>query len=157
FFRGRSQERGRSVGLVVLGEEDLLARDAEVARDDALDPELLAERVLHRLREAPPRFGESAKRGREDALELEHRLLVEDDRVELLGLEPRLLEAPLDRRERERRVVLAAREALLLNRKGGHAVDDESRRGVVVMRRNAEDLHLILRPERRLRARFSPA
>ena len=48
-----------------------------------LHPDLLAERVLHRPREAAPRAREGAQRHGEDALELEHRLLVEDDRVEL--------------------------------------------------------------------------
>ena len=38
--------------LVMLGEEDLRPRDAELGRDDPLDPDLLAERVLHRVREA---------------------------------------------------------------------------------------------------------
>ena len=134
-------KRGGGVRLMVLGEIDLRARDAEVARDDAFHPELLAERVLHRLREARPRFRERAERGREDALELEHRLLVEDDGVEIFGLELRLIETPFDRVQGKRGVVLLARKALFLDDRDGHAVDHERGGGVVIVRGEAEDLH----------------
>src|SRR6185436_2294514 len=53
-----------------------------------------------------------------------------------------VVEAPLDRGEREGRVVLAAREPLLLHGADGNAVDDERRGGVVVVRGDAEDLHV---------------
>ena len=52
--RRRGEERGGGVRLVVLGEQDLRARHAEVRRDDAAHPDLLAERVLDRVRKRPP-------------------------------------------------------------------------------------------------------
>src|SRR5438477_316392 len=105
-------------------EQNLLARDAEVRGDDAARPHLLAEGVLDRLRERPPRARERAQRAREDAFELQHRALVEHDRVEVARLEVRMREAPLDRAGREARVVLVTREALLLYGADGDAVDD---------------------------------
>ncbi len=117
--RRRGEEGGCGVGLVVLGEEDLAAGEAQVRGDDPLHPQLLAQRVLHCAREAPPGAREPAQRHGQDALELQHRLLVEHDRVELFRLEPGAIEAPLDGRQREPGVVLPAREPLFLHRADG--------------------------------------
>jgi hypothetical protein len=95
------------MGLVMLRKQDLAPRDAEVRRDDAAHPDLFAERVLHRLRERAPRARERTQRTHQDPLELQHRALIEDHRVERLRLEAGLPEAPLDRRQRERGVALA--------------------------------------------------
>jgi hypothetical protein len=141
FPRGSGEERGRRVRLVVLGEEDLPGRHAELRGDDSLDPQLLAEEVAHRLREAAGGTGEAAQGHGQHPLELQHRLLVEDDGVEILGIELRVLEAEIDGGERERGVVLAPGEALFLDGADGDAVDDEGRGGVVVVRRDAEDAH----------------
>src|SRR5262249_57205932 len=51
------------------------------------------------------------------------------------------VEAPLDRAERERRIVLAARQPFLLHRGDGDAVDEEGRGRIVVVRRDAQDSH----------------
>ena len=84
-----------------------------------------------------------------DALELQHRLLVEHHRVEVVRLEPGLAEAPLDGRQREAGVVLPPREPLLLDGDDRQSVDDQGRRGVVVVRGDAEDRHgSVLAPER---------
>ena len=111
----RRQERRGGVGLVVPGEEDLPAIDAEVRRDDAAHPDLFAERVLHRMRKRSPRARECPQRAREDPLELQHAALVEDDRIEIAGVELRVVQAPLDRVQREARVVLPPRQALFLD------------------------------------------
>ena len=42
-----SEKRGSGMRLMMLGEQHLAARHAEMGRDDAADPHLLAERVLH--------------------------------------------------------------------------------------------------------------
>ena len=144
--RGRTEEGGGGVRSMVLGEEDPVAAHAELGGDDPLDPELAAERVLHRLREGGPGSREAAERQGEDALELEHRLFVEDDGVELLGLHAGEVEAPLDRGERKGSVVLAPREPLLLHGTDGHAVDEQRRRRVVVVRGDAEDAQTAHRP-----------
>ena len=140
--RGRGEKgRGRVRG-VVAGEEDLAARHAEVRRDDAAHPHLLAERVADRVRERSPRARKGAQRAHQDALELQHAALVEDDRVEIGRRQAGVIEAPLDRLERKAGVVLVARQPLLLHRRGGHAVHHQRRRRVVIVRRDAEDLHV---------------
>src|SRR5437868_11598733 len=139
--RRRGEERGRGMGLVVLGEEDLPRRDSQLRGDDSLDPQLLAEKVAHRLREAARGAREPAQRHREDALELEHRLLVEDDGVEVLRFELPFVQAEVDGGDGKRGVVLAPGQPLLLHRTDRNAVDHERRGRVVVMRRDAEDAH----------------
>src|SRR5204862_6495357 len=74
----------------------------------------------------------------EQPLELEERLVVEGDEVDLGGARAARFEAGTDRVVREARVVLLAGEALFL-RGGGHLpLDEQRRRGVVVVRRDAE-------------------
>ena len=48
--------------------------------------------------------------------------------------DPAVLEAPVDRQEREGGVVLAARETFLLHGADGHAIDHECCRRIVVVR-----------------------
>src|SRR3954452_3632426 len=90
-------------------------------------------------REALRRKGEI---GLEQPLELEERLVVERDEVDLRRPCPGRRQAGGDRLVREARVVLLAREAFFLRGGGYLAVDEERRRGVVVIRRDAEDFHL---------------
>ena len=87
------------------GEENLPAIDAEVRRDDAAHPDLFAERVLHGMRKRSPRSRECTQRARENPGELEHAALVEDDGIEIAGVELRVVQAPLDRVQRESGVV----------------------------------------------------
>src|SRR4029079_9672754 len=56
--------------------------------------------------------------------------------------EPGLIEAPLDGSEWKAGVVLAARQTLFLYGTDGHAVDDECGGRVVVVRGDAENLHV---------------
>ena len=53
-----------------------------------------------------------------------------------------MIQTPFDGAERKRRVVLVPRQALFLNGADRHAVDDERGGRVVVVRGDAEDLHL---------------
>ena len=77
--------------------------------------------------------------GLENSLELQEGLVVETDVVELVRLQPCLLQAVADGVDRKAVVVLDAREALLLG--GGHdlAIDDQSGSRVVVEGRDTED------------------
>src|SRR5690606_38067052 len=61
----------------------------------------------------------------EKAFELQQRLVVETDVVQLLRREPRFLEAVVDGVGGKTRVVLLPREPLLLRRGGDPAVDDQ--------------------------------
>src|SRR3954468_20652668 len=107
------------------GAEDLAPRHVEMGSDDPADPDLLAERVLDRVREGAPRARKAAQRAREDPLELLHAAFVEDDRVEVGWIDAGRVETPFDGARRERGVVLAARQPLLLDGGHGHAIDDE--------------------------------
>src|SRR5260370_19452983 len=109
--------------------------------DDSLHPELAAEGILHRAGKGAPGMREVAQRHRQDALELQERFFIENDRVELLRLEAALFEAPVDRRHRKIGVALAPGEPLLLDRTDRHPVDQKGGRGVVIVGGNAEDLH----------------
>src|SRR5438105_429404 len=126
----------------MLGEEHLAARDAEVRGDDAAHPYFLAQRVLHRFGKGPPGARKGAEGASKNALELQHRTLVEDDGVERVRLDAGVIETPFDRRQRKRGVALAPRKAFLLDGAVRHAVDDQCRGGVVVVRGDAENLHL---------------
>ena len=130
----RRQERGGRVRLVVPGEEHLRPRYAEVRRDRAAHPDLVAERALHRLRKRSPRTGKGAQRAGENPLELQHAAFVKHHRVEIRRIEAGVIEAPLDRREGKGGVVLPPRQALFLHGADRHAVDNERRRRIVVVR-----------------------
>src|SRR5262249_50152812 len=65
----------------------------------------------------------------------------EDDRVELVRLETGPLQAPFDRGEWERRVVLSPRETLFLDCANRETVDQKRRGRVVVVSGNAENAH----------------
>jgi hypothetical protein len=71
---------------------------------------------------------ESTQRTREDAIELQHRPLVEHDGVQIARLQTAAFQAPFNRRQRKGRVVLAAREPLLLHCADRQAVDDKGSR-----------------------------
>jgi hypothetical protein len=60
--------------------------------------------------------GKARSEHSQDALELQHAALVEHDRVEIGGRQAGVLEAPGDGLEGETRVVLVARQPLLLHR-----------------------------------------
>ena len=73
------------------------------------------------------------------SLDLRKGVLVEDHRVELVGSEAGDLEAREGCATWESGVVLHQREPLLLRRRDDLPVDDQRRRGVVVVRRDPQD------------------
>jgi len=84
----------------------------------------------------PPPLAQSH---RQDALELGHRLLVEDDRVQIAGLDAAPLEAEVDGAQRKRGVALLARQPLFLHRANRLAVEEQRGCRAVVVRRAAPD------------------
>jgi hypothetical protein len=145
---GRGVEGGGGVRLVVGGEVDGRrlgdAAGFERLGDARRDPELLLEPERHRLDEG----GEAARRhrqvGLEDAVELEQRLVVEDDPVQAatVAADPPRLQAVAHRAGRETGVVLEPRETLLLRRRDDAAVLDQAGGRVVVVAGDAEELHV---------------
>src|SRR5690606_26790685 len=113
------------VALVVVEADDAVAPDAEALGEVVEDPDLAAELAGEGAREGAPGARQVAQEVDEDALELGERLLVEGDGVEVGGLEAGVLEAGEGGGEREARVVLDPRQALLLDRGDDLAVDDE--------------------------------
>ena len=112
---------------------------------------------LHPERAGLEERGEAARRGAEigleHALELEQRLVVEADGLEVVRRRcrpPR--QAVVDGVGREARVALLAREALLLRRGDDLAVAQQARGAVVVERRDAEDPDRLACPHRSVRS-----
>ena len=116
-------------------------------------PELVTQQVLLKQLFAQPERdrhlegGEPARRHRDvgfqQPLEFEEWLVVEYDMVEFVGRDAGFGEAIGDRVVRERGVVLAAGETLLLRRRDDPAVFDQRGRAVVVEGGNAEDPHRV--------------
>ena len=94
--------------------------------------QLLLEPHRHRGEERAESEGRARDRRLEQAFELEERLLVEHDRVELRDIDAAFAKAVLDRAPREAVVVLSSRKALLLRRGHDATVADQGRRAVVV-------------------------
>ena len=140
---GRRREKSRRrVRLVMAGEQDLRPRHAQLRGDDAPHPDLFAERVLDGVGKGPPGVRKGAERGGQDPVELPHAPFVKHHGIEVGRLQARVIQTPFDGAERECRVVLAARQTLFLYGTGGHAVDHQRGGRVVVMRGDAEDLHV---------------
>src|SRR5262245_22697080 len=94
------------------------------------------------------RHAERSKAGRREreiglqqAFELEERLVVEHDVVDVVQSGTRGLQAVAERMMREAGIVLLAREALLLGGRDDAAVLDESGRAVVIECRESENAH----------------
>jgi hypothetical protein len=108
------------------------------------------QRLLEQLLLQPQRHGhaeglEAARRvgevGLEQALELQERLVVEGDVVDVGQLDAGLVEAVLHGVLREARIVLLAREALLLRGADEMAVLDQRGGAVMIESRDAEHAH----------------
>src|SRR5262252_6244733 len=127
------QEGRRSVGLVMLGKQDLAALHAQMRCDEASYPHPLSQCILHCLREGPPRSRKRTESRCEDAVEFKHRPFVKYYGVEGFGLHTSMRETPFDGQHRKGRVVLAAREALLLNHGDWEAVDHQCSRRIMVV------------------------
>ena len=77
--------------------------------------------------------------GLEQPFELQERLVVERDGVQILVLQAGLVEDVARRIVGKRGIVSLPREALLLRGRDDFAVDEQRRRAVVVVRRYAEN------------------
>ncbi len=140
-LEGRAVEARRRVAHVVVREQQLAPGDAQLLEDQAAYPELLLHPGQHGLAEDLHAAREGREGREQQALELDEGLLVEHHVVDLLDRDARLAQAEGDGLLGVARVVLAAGEALLLGRRDDHAVLDQRRRAVVVVEREAEDVH----------------
>ena len=146
-LEGRGIEGAGGVRLVMLGEHQLAGDvDAGHVARQVVAQHLALEELLARPHGEGGGKGAKAARGErqvglEQALELQERLVVEDDVVDVLQRDPAGLQAVFDRLGGEGRIVADAREALLL--RGGHdlALLHQRRGAVVIEGGDAEDVH----------------
>ncbi len=140
--RGR-KERAGGVRLVVRHEHVaalVVARETPIQLARGVELLLQPQGQSHQEElEAARRVGDV---GLEDAVELEERLVVEGDQVELAGGDPAFLQAVVDGVLREVEVVLLAREALFLGGRDDAPVLDEAGGAVVVESGDSENVHL---------------
>ena len=135
-------ERAGGVSVVMFGEENLtiLSQARQFVADGLAQVQLLAKPRRDDARKCrEPKRRDSEIRF-QYARELGDRLVVEDDGVELRGVEPGVFQAELDGARRETFVVLLAGETFLLC--GGHdrSIAQQSGGGIVVEARDAEDM-----------------
>ncbi len=144
--KGDGIEGRCGVRLVMLRKEDLPLVPRQSPADQVFHPELLLQPQRHRLVERRQAPGRELEVGLEEALELQPRLVVEGDRVELGGRDAPLPEAVVDCRAGEAVIVLLAREALLLGRADDGPTVDQARGGVVIERGESQYLHCLSVP-----------
>ena len=117
------EERACGVRLMVRREGDRsVVAAAEPTVDLARDVELALQPSRHGARKLGEAEGRGGQRALEDPTELDERLLIEHDGIELPRLDPRMPQAPGSRLRREPVVLLDAREALFLARRHDHAI-----------------------------------
>ncbi len=125
----------------MIDKEHLLGGHAHLVHQNVLDPQLLIEVADHRLTENLPRPGKGAQGAQQDTLELDKRLLVKDNIVEILSRDTRRLKTELDRMARETIIVLLAGEALFLSSRNQQAITQQRSRRVVIETRDAQNIH----------------
>ena len=159
FVEGAREEGAGRVALVVIHEQERRARLLrQTAPDHAAHHQLFAEPDGHRHDEAADAARRERQLGLEQALEFQHRLVVEGDEVELLGAEPRLVQTVRDGVARKPRVVFFPREPLFLRGRDDIAIDDDRGGAVVIKGGNSQNIHgrhLIGEPHSRVVSRRS--
>ena len=138
-LEGRREKCRRGVRFMVFAEQDRALESLEPIGDVVRDPQLFTEPRRHRHQVRPPSARRHRGVGLEQALELDERLFVERNVIQLRDGEPGLLEAVGDRLRRKRGIVLLAGEAFLLRRRDNAAVHHQARGRVVVVGGNSED------------------
>ena len=124
-------------------EQRRLRLTGQAAADHVTHHEFFAQPHGHRHDKASDPAGRKCQLGFEQALEFQHRLVVEGDEVELIATEPSLVQTVRHRALREPRVMLLPGETLFLCRCDDVAIDHESGRAVVIEGRNAQNIHVI--------------
>ena len=118
-----------------------LGWNVQLLTDQVLHPQLVQQPGRHGVAEDLPRLRHHLHGGRQDALELDERLLVEDDVVEILGSDAGRFQAVADGQAREIGVVFLAAEAFLFGGRDQLAVVNQRRGGVVVETRDSQYAH----------------
>ena len=117
------------------------AERGELPAQRGLQVELVLEPYRHAHQERAEPARDVRKIGFEQSLELEQRLVVEDDAIDFAERYAGFRETVADGIRRETGVVLPAREALLLRSRDDAAVDDQGGGAVMVVGGKTENLH----------------
>jgi hypothetical protein len=139
---GRRIEGAGGVGLVMRREEDrtIRAQARQFLADGFAQVQFPSQPVGNHFRESPP----SARRHRQirfqQAGEFQHRLVIENDAVQVRRLQPAVTQAKLDGLPRKIRLVLDARKPFFLRGGDDLAVAQQRGGGVVVIGGNAQDV-----------------
>ncbi len=140
----RGIEAARRVRHVVVRDEHA-RRLAQAGLQLPFEARLRAEQGPAGRHELLAPRGRDRERVLQHPIERQQRAVVENDRVQLLGLDEPLAQAVVDGPLREARVVLLAREALLLRGRDDLAVTDKGGSRVVIVGRDAEYVaHLLV-------------
>ena len=145
-LKRREEEGARGVGLVVRGVDHPLL--AEVLGEVPLEPELVGEPAGDGVGPGAEPLRRDAHHRVEHAPELEHRLLVEGDQVEVARRETGLREAGVDRVPGVAGVVLDPCEPLLLGGSHHASIHQQCGGTIVVEGGDSQDVHA-LRPTSR--------
>ena len=128
------------MGLVVAGEHDPPpVAAAQSLPDDARQAELVLQPYRHRFEELTKAGWRESEIAFQQAVELEKRLLVECDVIQLLRPDARRIETIPDRRTGETLIVLSAGKSLLLRRRDDLPPNHQRGRAVMVEGRYSED------------------
>ena len=147
-FKGRGEECGSGVAQVMLGKQqplfpvDFLAEMIlQRVTDDGFLEELFFEPYRKRRHKAAKPARCEGEVGLEQSLELQKRLVVENDMIDIGGLEPAFGETIIDGVRRKPRVVLLAGESLFLRSRDDLAIHDQTCRRVVIIGRQTKYFH----------------
>src|SRR5579862_5453892 len=120
----------------MLGKEDG-AGEVQLLLQLGLDPNLVFDPEGDGFKEGPKARGCVSQKRMQDAVELNKRLLVEDDVIQLRAGQTALAQAELDGVPGIALVVLAAGKAFLLRRRQDFTVADQAGGAIVVVSRDA--------------------
>ena len=145
--KGRRVERARRVRLMVLGKQQfgvpihVRGEASQFPAQQVLLKQLLLDPNRYRHGEGTEAPRRECHVGFEEPFELEERLVVEGNPVNVVECDAGFIETPSDGVGGIARVVFLAREAFLLRRGHDAPVLHQGRGAVVVERREAEDTH----------------
>jgi hypothetical protein len=132
---------------VVLREKELaLPIEVGIEYAQLIAQQLLLEQLLFqperdRHTEGAKSFGSEGKIGFEQALELEKWLVIEGDVIDFAKRDAALVQTISERMVWKTRIMLLAREALLLGGGNDLSIDDQRRCTIVIERRQSQNSH----------------
>ena len=132
------------MGKMMLTEQYFLFADAELSLESCTNPKFVDHPRNHGLTKYCPRLAISLEGGHQNAIEFAERLLKEDDVVQILPIDSGLIQAESNCMFWKAVVVLELRESLFFCRRDEYSIAQQCCRGIMVVTRNPEYVHLSL-------------